>query len=137
MCPGEVPWSLMLPAPLTGTILFCEDDDAVRCVTRRILERAGYLVLPATSGDEALHLMESHDGKVDLLITDVVMPGMSGPELASRLRKVAPDLRILFVSGFAAEHLEVVENFGSGAAFLPKPYTSASLSEMAAYLIDD
>ncbi len=118
-----------------STILFCEDDDAVRCVTRRILERAGYLVLSAVSGRHAVKMLAEHDGTIDLLLTDVVMPGMSGPELATLLRQDLPDLKILFVSGFAAEHLEVVEDFGVGAAFLPKPYSCDSLTEMTEYLL--
>ena len=124
-----------MPNTKLGTILFCEDDDAVRCVTRRILERAGYEVLPATTGDRVVEMMREQGGNVDLLITDVVMPGMSGPELAGRMREEYPGLKVLFVSGFAAEHLEVVEDFGAGAAFLPKPYSSEALSFMTHHLL--
>lgn len=119
----------------TFTILFCEDDDAVRCVTRRILQRAGYEVIAVTTGANALEILKEDPLRIDLLMTDVVMPSMNGPELAAAARLVNSELTILFVSGFAAQHLDVVEQFGERAAFLPKPYASASLIELVAYLL--
>lgn len=116
-----------MPNQADRVILFCEDDDSVRNVTRRIISLAGYVVHAAPTGSRALEIIDELDDPVDLLVTDVVMPGMTGPDLANALRQRTPDLNVLFISGFTAEHAHVVETFGVGAAFLPKPYTSAEL----------
>jgi two-component system cell cycle sensor histidine kinase/response regulator CckA len=108
-------------------VLFCEDDDSVRSVTRKIIERAGYQVHAAPNGSRALGILDELDSPIDILITDVVMPEMSGPDLAIALRDKDPSLKVFFISGFTAEHAPVVAEFGSGAVFLPKPYTSSTL----------
>jgi two-component system, cell cycle sensor histidine kinase and response regulator CckA len=94
------------PAPTGLTILLAEDDAGVREVTRRFLDERGNHVLLAASGEEALALAASHAGPIDLLLSDVIMPGMSGRELWERLRALRPDTPVLFVTGFPGEHLE-------------------------------
>jgi len=113
----------------TGTILLVEDEEAVRSFAARALEGRGYKVLQAGTGAEALEVLGTHDGVIDLVVSDVVMPEMDGPTLLTKLRETLPDIRIIFISGYAEEafknNLEGDENF----AFLPKPF---SLKQLAA-----
>ncbi len=105
------------------TILVVEDQEATAQITRILLESWGYHVLEAHGPEEALNLF---DGKaVHLLLTDVIMPGMSGEEMASEMRRRCPDLRVVFMSGYASEQVRVED-----AMFLPKPFNPASLSRM-------
>lgn len=103
------------------TVLLVEDEDAVRRVTARVLRSCGYNVLVASHGDAALGLAASHPGEIDLVLTDVVMPGMSGPMLAQRLRELRPGLKVMFMSGYTAEEL------GSDVPVLTKPFTPEEL----------
>jgi signal transduction histidine kinase len=104
---------------VTATILLVEDEDAIRMVANRVLTSRGYTVIAAASGDDAL--TQAAGQHVDLLLTDMVMPGMSGPELAQRLRAERPDLKVLFTSGYSRD--AVSQDFGmSDAAFIAKPY---------------
>lgn len=105
------------------TVLVVEDEAAVRGVTVRLLRGLGYRVLEAASGREALALAERHDGPLDLLVTDVNMPGMGGPELASRLLALRPETPVLFVSG-RQDELSLGD---SEAAFLQKPFSTKDL----------
>ncbi len=89
------------PNPKTFVVLLVEDEDVVREVTGRVLESAGYKVLESSGPNHALHLAGSHSGRIDLLLTDVVMPGMNGIDLADQLRNVQPDLVTVFMSGYA------------------------------------
>ncbi len=118
-------------ADLTGTgrVLLVEDEDVVRSFAVRALKRQGYEVLEATTGVEALEVMERIDWKVDIVVSDVVMPEMDGPALLKKLRAKNPDIKIIFVSGYPNEAFE--ESLGSGQqfAFLPKPF---SLPQLAA-----
>ncbi|MCB9832268.1 MAG: response regulator [Planctomycetes bacterium] len=107
--------------------MLCEDDDAVRRVTERILRRFGYAVLSAAHGAEALEVLERHGGLIDMLITDVVMPGMSGPELARAFQSRFRGTRILYVSGYTADHLDPADQLGDRVEFLAKPYSSEAL----------
>jgi len=105
-------------------ILLVEDEDAVRKLTRRILENFGYRVHEANSGKAALKLFEAEPLSFDLLLTDVIMPeGVTGRELAEQLRLRKPDLRIIFTSGYSGEVLQGATEFirTSGARFIPKP----------------
>ncbi|MCB1783247.1 MAG: PAS domain S-box protein [Alphaproteobacteria bacterium] len=115
---------------LTGSecIMLVEDEDAVRTFSQRALANKGYQVLTAPSGESALELFESNkDGqRIDLLITDVVMPGMDGPTLAKAIRKHSPDLRIIFMSGYTEEKLK--DELGKNTYFLPKPFTLKQLA---------
>jgi CheY-like chemotaxis protein len=106
-------------------ILIVEDQPATAQITRILLESWGYQVLEAHCPDEALALFDSQRGRINLLLTDVIMPGMNGTQLASELRLRNPDLRVVYMSGYTAEQLPLAD-----AAFLPKPFNPASLSRM-------
>jgi two-component system cell cycle sensor histidine kinase/response regulator CckA len=117
-------------ADLTGTgrVLLVEDEEVVRNFAARALKRQGYKVLEAATGVEALEVMEKNKGKVDIVVSDVVMPEMDGPTLLKELRKKNPDIKIIFVSGYPNDAFKSAlgdENF----AFLPKPF---SLPQLAA-----
>jgi two-component system cell cycle sensor histidine kinase/response regulator CckA len=103
-----------------GTILLVEDDTAVRVVTRTVLRNAGYLVLDVANGEEALYLAEKHLDAIDLVLSDVVMPRMSGPELAERLWAARPSLNVLYMSGYTAGAISGGV-LAHGVAFLQKP----------------
>jgi CheY-like chemotaxis protein len=111
-----------------GTILLAEDDDAVRAIARETLERAGYRVLAAADGSQALALAGSHDGPIDLLLTDVIMPGMNGRELAATLTRRRPGLRVLYASGYTDNMLEGQGALTPGVTLLDKPFTPADLA---------
>ncbi|MEX6723360.1 ATP-binding protein [Parapedomonas caeni] len=111
-----------------GTVLLVEDEAMVRAVAKRALERKGYEVLTATNGEEALELLEARAEPVDLLISDVVMPTMDGPTLVGHARQRYPDLRIIFISGYAEEQLRRSIDVPD-VAFLPKPFSVQQLAE--------
>jgi two-component system CheB/CheR fusion protein len=116
------------PRGTSEVALLVEDEDSVRRLTRRILEKSGYVVLDAPGGSEALSIIESHAGRIDILVSDVMMPGMSGRELAERASSVLPGLKVLFVSGHTEDVL-LREGVRRGAAFLQKPYGPAELAQ--------
>ena len=105
------------------TILLAEDEEAVRRLTKRILVQAGYSVIDAPSGPEALAAAAAHKGPIDLLVTDLVMPGMSGRELAHRLTGERRGLRVVYVSGYFGENVPGTLPM----SFLPKPFTRDDL----------
>ncbi len=113
----------------SGTVLLVEDEEAVRSFASRALTTRGYTVLEAGSGVEALEIMDRENGQVDLVVSDVVMPEMDGPTLLRHLRERNPNIRIVFMSGYAEEafrkNLAADENF----IFLPKPFTLKKLAE--------
>ena len=111
-----------------GTILLAEDDDAVRSIARTTLERAGYQVLPASNAASALALAAGHVGPIDLLVTDVIMPGMNGRELAGAMTARYPGLPVLFVSGYTDNVLADYGFPSAEHALLDKPFTPASLT---------
>jgi two-component system, cell cycle sensor histidine kinase and response regulator CckA len=123
------------PEPLqdlwgSGTILLVEDEDAVRAFAAKALERKGYTVLAAASGDEALELLSANETAVTILVTDVVMPNMDGPMLALKVRERLPNLPVLFMSGYAEEQLRqsLSSAFDTAhVAFLPKPFSLKDL----------
>ena len=125
------PGSLLRAEKSTGmeTILLVEDEEAVRRLASRALEAAGYTVLEAGSGAEALDLLESAGGGISLLLTDVVMPGMGGPELAERVRVIRPELRFLFMSGYTDPGTVDQAALSRAGGFLQKPFTAAALTE--------
>ena len=113
----------------SGTVLLVEDEPMVRSVAERALTRHGYKVVTADNGEDALEVLRSGES-IDLLITDVVMPGMDGPSMVREARKTWPDLKILFMSGYAEEQLRTsidIENVN----FLPKPFSVTELAEAA------
>ena len=120
-----------------GTILLAEDDDAVRAIARAILQRAGYQVLDAHDGASALALAEAHAGHIDLLLTDVIMPGMNGRELAERMTLRRPGLPVLFVSGYTDNVLADLGIPSADTALLDKPFTPASLTAAVAAILGD
>lgn len=109
------------------TILLVEDEETVRRVTRRLLQRLGYTVLVAASAEEALVIHQSEGDRLDLVLTDVVMPGLTGIELAQRLRERAPGLPILFTSGYTSRELGS-DPHRPPAPFLPKPFSVEDLA---------
>lgn len=113
--------------PEKETILLVDDEASVRAIVVRILRRAKYNVLEAESGEAALKIAESHPGKIDLVITDMFMPGLRGPEVAQKLAQTRPDLRVLFMSGYADQDLRT--GVPAGANFLNKPFSGADLAK--------
>jgi PAS domain S-box-containing protein len=109
-----------------GTLLLVEDEDAVREVARRILERAGYRVLHAPNANAALSVIGTGIDEIDLLVSDVVMPGMRGPEMYEVLRKLRPDLPAIFLSGYA-DLADSTDGLPDGSRFLAKPYSPDDL----------
>jgi len=104
-----------------------EDEETVRSFLCRILEQAGYSVIQAATGERALEIEAGHPGQIDLLFTDVVMPGMSGRELADILRSRRPGLPVLYASGYNEEMIAERGVLGPGVGYLPKPYTGAEI----------
>jgi PAS domain S-box-containing protein len=115
----------LLPGQRSGHILLVEDEPGLRDIARRVLARAGFEVTAAAAPDEAILAAESMTEPIDLLLTDVVMPGMRGPELAIRLRASRPGLRVLLVSGYAEEIVEGARD--DSLPFLAKPFSAESL----------
>lgn len=117
------------------TILVVDDDSDVLKLVGLILTTRGYEVITATSADQALRKARNLDGPPDLLLTDVVMPGLSGPMLADRLSEVHPTLRVLFMSGY--DDRQVVRRYVKerGFALIPKPFTADQLSEKVESLL--
>ena len=105
-----------------GTVLLAEDEEAVRMLAFEFLTAAGYRVYVAPDGERALEIAQSLNERIDVLVTDVVMPKMRGPELAKRLRDARPDLKVVFMSGYL-EQSEGGEDFTGTAAFLQKPFS--------------
>jgi len=120
----------------TETILLVEDEDAVRKLVRRTLEKQGYQVLVAASGTEALELAQSDPRRIHLVITDVVMPQMGGRQLADRLKALRPDIRVLLVSGYTESSVLRNGNLAEGEAFLQKPFTPHRLARQVRELLD-
>ncbi|NIP82357.1 MAG: response regulator, partial [Gemmatimonadetes bacterium] len=118
----------------TETILVVEDEDAVRSLASRILGRHGYTVLEATDGAAALEVAAGNG--IDLLLTDVVMPGASGCELAARLREDRPDLPVLYMSGYPADEVGRL-GVGTDGAFIQKPFTPERLARKVRDVLDD
>ncbi len=110
-----------------GTILLVEDEEGLRALNARGLASRGYTVLEAGNGLEAIDLLEKFDGQVDLVVSDVVMPEMDGPTLARELRSRNPDLKIIFVSGYAEDAFQKHLPDHGQYAFLPKPFTLKQL----------
>jgi two-component system cell cycle sensor histidine kinase/response regulator CckA len=110
------------------TVLLVEDEDSVRSLVRDTLEARGYRVLEAENGEEALKVAEAFQGEIQLMITDVVMPGIGGRELARRLAKSRPQTRVLFLSGYTEDAILHEGGLEAGTTFLQKPFTLQNLA---------
>lgn len=117
-------------------ILLAEDEPAVRGLVTRILERAGYQVLIAVDGLSAIHLGRSIDGRVDCLISDVMMPGIQGPEVVRRLRETRPTLPAVLMSGYTEDGIDLERSMLAGVGFIQKPFASDDLLEAVRRSID-
>jgi len=112
-----------------GRILFVEDEDAVRGVAAKLLRARGYEVIEAASGEEALELAEAHAGAIDLMISDVVMPGMQGPDLLKQARRYLGGAPVMFISGYAESEFSDLLEGEANISFLPKPIDIKTLAE--------
>lgn len=119
--------TMTAPDPaLKETILLVDDEQSVRAIVLKILRRAHYNVLEAENGEAALRIAEAHPGKIDLVITDMYMPGLRGPEVVERLAPTRPGLRALFISGYADQDART--GVPGGANFLNKPFSGQELA---------
>jgi PAS domain S-box-containing protein len=118
------------------TVLLTEDEAGVRQLAKRILENAGYRVLEAANGDEGERLFAQHSGSIDLLVTDVIMPGCGGPELLSRLHVQSPTLRVLYMSGYTEQSAATQTGIDRGIPFVQKPFTAAEFVRQVRKALD-
>jgi CheY-like chemotaxis protein len=116
-------------------VLLVEDEHVVRRLVRDVLERSGYAVLEAPDGASALELCSEHDGQIDLLLTDVVMPQMSGRELAQELSGQRPGLRVLYTSGYTDGEMDD-DVAGGTVSFVGKPFSPDELTRKVRELLD-
>jgi len=122
----------------TETVLLVEDEDAVRGLLRRFMDAKGYRVLEASDGEEALKVVDEESGQIDLLFTDLVMPGMGGFELAHRLEAKLPEVKILFMSGYS-EGADAFFKSGlvsDARSFLQKPFSTDLLAQRLREVLD-
>ena len=138
----EAPEALTARAPAVGTaggtetILVVEDEAMVRSLARISLGKRGYRVLEAANGGEALQLTEQHTDPIHLMVTDLVMPGMSGQELAERLARLRPGMKVLYISGYTDRALMRESVLPPGAAYLEKPFTPDALARKVRAVLD-
>jgi two-component system cell cycle sensor histidine kinase/response regulator CckA len=140
--PGPVAAPVAVPSPAArtsrvdgGVALLVEDEDTVRRVLGRMLGNMGYSVFEASTGDEALELIGCDEDGIDLVVTDIRMPGIQGPELASRIRAVLHDVPVLYVSGYAVD-LGEEGRAGARTALLEKPFDADGLRAAIEALLD-
>jgi two-component system, cell cycle sensor histidine kinase and response regulator CckA len=120
----------------TETILLVEDNEAVRELSARALRRRGYTVHEARTAEEAIEWSQTSGVKPELLVTDVIMPGLSGPNLAARLTALAPELRVLYMSGYTDDATPVNGKYWGGVPLLQKPFTPGQLAERVRLTLD-
>jgi DNA-binding response OmpR family regulator len=134
-----------LPAPAAGhgrltgseTVLLVEDEEPVRRVVRRALSASGYTVLEAGDGPQAIREWENHPSVIDLVITDMVLPGMTGRELAFELLRRRHDARVIIMSGYTGETYPALEILPSGVGYLEKPFSLADLHRRIREALDE
>ncbi|MFA6148566.1 MAG: response regulator [bacterium] len=114
-----------------GTILLVEDSDLVREVIARMLGEEGFTILPVSSGEDALSILRRKEVSIDLLLTDIVMPEMTGLELADRISEEMPDVPILFMTGYSEEVVESKGISGKNREWIPKPFTQEEIVSKA------
>src|SRR5262245_5901660 len=120
----------------TETLLIVENESAIRNLLQVALKRNGYTVLAAESGREALEVVRNHAGAIHLLITDVVMPDMDGPELVRQLSTIRPDTRTLFVSGYMDDTLGERGILATNANFIQKPFSPRTIAQRVREILD-
>ncbi len=118
------------------TVLLVEDEEGVRNLAVLILRKQGYRVLEAAQGGEALLICEKHQGPIHLMVTDVVMPGMGGPELAERLGTLHPEMKVLFMSGYTDDAIVHHGVLKKGTEFIQKPFTPDGLARKVREILD-
>jgi CheY-like chemotaxis protein len=117
-------------------ILLAEDEDAVRALAARVLRNLGYTVLEAADGEAALRIARAHDGPIDLLLTDVVMPRMGGPRLHEQLAGLCPGVRVLYMSGYTDNALINQSRMAEGVDLLAKPFAPLALARRVRVALD-
>jgi CheY-like chemotaxis protein len=130
-----LPGDLAVAPKGSEVILLVEDEDAVRKLARRILEQGGYVVIDARNGREGLALCEAHQGPIDLLVTDVVMPELGGRELAEGALRLRPAMKVMFMSGHTQD-VVLKAGIQKGTAFLQKPFTPVALAQKVRETLD-
>jgi hypothetical protein len=123
-------------SPKGETVLVVEDEEALRLVTQRIFARNGYHVITAADGPRALDIARAHPGEIHLLVTDVVMPRMLGKEVAEKMRVIKPDIKVLFMSGYARPVLASQGSLEPHVALVEKPFSEAELLSQAAQVLN-
>ena len=117
------------------TILVVEDEPTVRKLLQEVLAEAGYTVLEASQGHEAIAIVTRHQGTIDLLLTDVRMPGMDGCDLVDKIRSICPDTRVLFMSAYTDDPRVMDTSLGSDSTFLQKPFAPDALIQKVQELL--
>jgi CheY-like chemotaxis protein len=126
---GEAPAAVVeRSAEGKATVLIVEDDPGIRELSRKILSRCGYTVLVADGGDEARTVSEHHEGSIDVLLSDVVMPGMNGPMVAEMLTRMRPGLKVVYMSGYTDDTVVRHGVMAHHVPFLQKPFTPERLA---------
>jgi two-component system cell cycle sensor histidine kinase/response regulator CckA len=118
------------------TVLLVEDDDELRELSRKILKMNGYEVLAAARDSEAEQICHSFKNEIHLMLTDVIMPGTAGPELAGKLIKLRPSMKVCYMSGYTDNAMSKLEGLGEGSAFLQKPFSPAALARKIRQVLD-
>ena len=118
------------------TILLVDDEDTLRVLIARMLEKAGYLVMRAPNGPEALRLAASHAGPIDLIVTDLMMPEMRGPDMVNRIRHQRPGIRVLYLSGYTEATVMREGLLGEGENFLQKPFAADTFTRRVREILD-
>jgi CheY-like chemotaxis protein len=132
---ADVPAPAARPPAGTQTVLVVEDEDGLRKLATKLLQRQGYTVLAAANAEEALRIFASRPS-IDVLLTDVVMPGASGPELTRQLLEQQPALKVIYMSGYTEEGIVNHGVLKPGIAFLHKPFTSQTLGQKIREVLD-
>ena len=128
----------VFPAPTGGseTILLVEDEPNLRRLARQYLERQGYKILEAEDGAAALQIVDGHKGTIDLLLTDIIMPGMNGRELAAHITKLVPAIRVLYMSGYTENAVGHDGMLDAGINLLQKPFSLPALKDRVREVLD-
>lgn len=133
---SATPQSSPAAVPGTETVLIVEDETGVRRVAERVLGIAGYTVLTAASGEDAVKLLTAHDGTVSLMLTDMGMPGIGGWELAERCRELRPQMKVIFTSGYSDDAVLYDGRLGRNFPFIGKPYSASELTRLVREVLD-